>query len=42
MIDISQGDKCGGYTHEIIYVSGPMLNETLAPINADLSPFSIV
>ena len=39
MSDDSQGAKCGGYTHEIIYISGPIYNSNLAPINADLSTF---
>ena len=41
MIDESKGLACGGYTHEIFYLAGPMFNASLAPINADLSPFTI-
>lgn len=41
MVDTSQGLLCGGYTHEIIYVSGSVFDATLAPINADLSPYTL-
>ena len=41
MVDLSQGLLCGGYTHEIIYVSGPKLDTGLTPVNADLSSFTL-
>ena len=41
MIDTSQGQLCGGYTHEIIYLSGPRLDPDFVPANADLSPFTL-
>lgn len=41
MVDLDQGDKCGGYTHELIYLSGPRFNNALAPINADLTHYTL-
>jgi len=41
MVDISQGLACGGYTHEIIYLDGPVFDVSLGPINADLSPYTV-
>ena len=42
MIDLSQGDLCGGYTHELIYESGPMLDPNFGSSAADFSPFSLI
>ena len=41
MVDESKGMGCGGYTHEIIYKDGPKFDDSLAPINADLSSYYI-
>jgi len=41
MVDTSLGLICGGYTHELIYISGPVFDSGLAPINADLSPYTL-
>lgn len=41
MVDLNQGLLCGGYTHEILYISGPKFDPTLAPVNADLSPYTL-
>ena len=41
MIDKSKGLQCGGYTHEIIYIHGPMFNDSFAPVNADLSDYKL-
>ena len=40
MEDLSQGLACGGYTHELQYVSGPVFDPTLAPTFADLSHYA--
>ena len=42
MVDLSQGDKCGGRSDQVVYLSGPKRDETLAPVNADLSPFNFI
>lgn len=40
MRDLDRGLSCGGYTHEITYVSGPAFDPLLAPVFADLTHYS--
>lgn len=41
MEDMSKGFECGGYTHKIKYIDGPMLDNSFSD-EVDLSFFSIV